>query len=116
MTSAPLALVTVRLKAARIPGPPVLKTPEDVTIGKPHPECDKLAARKLGVNVKESLVFEDAGAGILAARAAGARVIVVSETHIHPIEPTCTTIPAYEDLVAHADSEGFIRVRVTTDP
>jgi sugar-phosphatase len=65
---------------------------------------------EVGVNVKEYLVFEDAAAGILAARAAGARVMVVSETHIHPIEPACTTIQAYDDLVAHVDGEGFIRV------
>jgi sugar-phosphatase len=110
VTSAPLALATVRLKAARIPRPPVLVTSEDVALGKPHPQCYELAARKLGVNVRECLVFEDAPAGVLAARAAGARVIVVSETHIHPIEPACTTIQAYDDLVAHVDGEGFIRV------
>jgi sugar-phosphatase len=110
VTSAPLALATVRLKAARIPRPPVLVTSEDVALGKPHPQCYELAAGKLGVNVKECLVFEDAAAGGLAARAAGARVIVVSETHIHPIEPACTTIQAYDDLVAHVDGEGFIRV------
>ena len=28
---------------------------------------------------------------------------------IHPIEPAYTTIPAYEDLIAHMDDEGFIR-------
>jgi sugar-phosphatase len=60
--------------------------------------------------VKECLVFEDAAVGILAAKAAGARVIVVAETHIHTIEPACTTIPAYEDLIAHVDDDGFIRV------
>ena len=93
-----------------LPLPPVLVTSEDVTTGKPDPECYELAAQKLGVNVKECLVFEDAAVGILAAQAVGARVIVVAETHIHPIEPAYTTIPAYEDLIAHVDDEGFIRV------
>jgi sugar-phosphatase len=69
------------MNATHIPRPPVLITSEDVTIGNPHPQCYELAARKLGVKVKECPVF-DAAAGILAARSAGARVIVVSETHI----------------------------------
>jgi sugar-phosphatase len=105
----PLALSTVRLKAARIPHLQLLMTFEDVISGKPHPQRYELAPRKFGVNVKECLVFDEAAAGILASRATGARVIVVSETHIHPIEPACTTIPAYERLVAHVD-KSFIRV------
>ena len=43
------------------------------------------------MNVEERFVFEDAAGGVLATRIAGARVIVVSETHIPPIEPVCTT-------------------------
>jgi sugar-phosphatase len=76
-----LRRAAVRMNAARIPRRPVLVTSEDVTIGKPHPQCYELAARKLDVKVKECPVFA-AAAGILAARAAGARVIVVSEIHI----------------------------------
>jgi len=110
VTSAPLALATARLKAAGLPLPSVLVTSEDVTNGKPDPECYLLAARKLGVNARECLVFEDAAVGILAAQAAGARVIVVAETHLHPVEPAYTTIPAYEHLVADVDDEGFICV------
>jgi sugar-phosphatase len=111
VTSAPLELAKARLKAAGLPLPPVLVTSEDVTIGKPDPECYELAAQRLGVNVNECLVFEDAAVGVLAAQAAGARVIVISANQIHPIEPGCTTIPTYNDLIARVDDEGFIGVR-----
>ncbi len=110
VTSAPRALATARMNAAGLPPPPVLVTSEDVTIGKPDPQCYELAARKLGADVKECLVFEDATVGILAAQAAGARVIVVSETHVEPLALDCTTIPSYKGLHAQADGEGFLRV------
>jgi hypothetical protein len=99
-----------RLKAARIPRPPVSVTCEDVTIGNPHPQCHELAARKLGVNVKECRAVEAAAAGILAARAAGARVIAISETHIHPFETTWITIPAYEGWSHTQTPMVYIRV------
>ena len=56
-------------------------TSQDMTVRYPHPQCHELTTRKLGVNVEERLVFETAAGGILTARAAGARVIVISETH-----------------------------------
>jgi beta-phosphoglucomutase-like phosphatase (HAD superfamily) len=65
------------LQAAHIPCPAVLVPSEAVTIGKPHPERHELAARQLGVNVKERVLFQDAAAGILAARAVHARVMRV---------------------------------------
>ncbi|MBI3526989.1 MAG: HAD-IA family hydrolase [Betaproteobacteria bacterium] len=110
VTSAPLALAKARLKAAGLPLPKVLVTSEDVTTGKPDPEGYELAAKKLGVNAKECLIFEDSAVGILAAQAAGAQVLVIAEAHIHRIEIAGTTIPAYEDLIAHLDDEGFIHV------
>jgi sugar-phosphatase len=97
--SACLAVTAVRPQSARNPRLPLMTL--DVIIGKPHPQCYELAARKFGVNVKECLVFDEAAAGILADRAADVRVIVVVETHFHPIELGCTTIPAYEGQVAH---------------
>jgi carboxymethylenebutenolidase len=48
-----------------------------VTIGKPHPQRREIATRKLDVNVKERLGFEDAAGDVLAARAADARLIVL---------------------------------------
>lgn len=110
VTSVPVALAKARMKAAGLPLPLVLVTSEDVTRGKPDPQCYELAAQKLGVNANECLVFEDATVGIVAAQAAGARVVVVTEVHTQPIDPACTTIPAYEGLSAHIDNDGFMRI------
>jgi HAD superfamily hydrolase (TIGR01509 family) len=50
---------------------------EDYTRGKPDPEPYLMAIRRLGVRAEGCLVIEDATPGILAARAAGTRVIAV---------------------------------------
>lgn len=81
VTSAPRALALKRLTVAGLPIPDVLITAEDVNRGKPAPDCYVLAADKLGVAPANCVVFEDAAAGIAAAEAAGASVVVVKATH-----------------------------------
>ena len=49
-------------------------TLDDVTRGKPAPDCFLLAERQLGVEPAQCLVWEDAPAGIAAAEAGGAKV------------------------------------------
>ena len=71
VTSADVPLAKARLGAAGI-DPPLLITVEDVTVGKPDPECFVLAARQLGVDAHRCLVVEDSVPGLAAARAAGA--------------------------------------------
>ena len=61
--------------------PDVLVTSDDVEHGKPAPDPYLLAALRLGVDPARSLVFEDAPAGIAAARAAGMPVWAVTTTH-----------------------------------
>ncbi len=51
---------------------------DDVERGKPDPEIDLLAARKLGVPPEEFLVIEDSPAGVKAALAAGMAVVAVA--------------------------------------
>jgi beta-phosphoglucomutase len=51
---------------------------EDVTHGKPHPECYQLVLQKLRAAPESSIIFEDSEIGIEAARAAGAHVIKVA--------------------------------------
>ena len=51
---------------------------ESVRVGKPDPEGFLLAARALGVDPAESVVFEDSEAGLLAARAAGMRSMFIT--------------------------------------
>jgi mannitol-1-/sugar-/sorbitol-6-phosphatase len=110
VTSAPRALARRRLEAAGIPFPAVLITSEDVASGKPNPEGYMLAARELGVEAADCLVFEDAAVGILAGEAAGADVIVVTSTHVHPIVTAHATIESYESLLASADEDGFMHL------
>ncbi len=56
-------------------------TSEDVAHGKPHPDVFLQAAEKIGRPPRHCVVFEDAWAGIEAARAAGAKVVGVATTH-----------------------------------
>jgi sugar-phosphatase len=98
VTSSPLDLAKRRLAAAGIQVPDCLVTAEDVTAGKPSPDCYLRAARELGVSAADCLVFEDAVPGIIAGDAAGADVLVITATHAYPIETAHTTIPNYETL------------------
>ena len=65
-------------------------TSEDVKRGKPDPEVFLTAAKKIGVEPAQGIVFEDALVGIEAAHAAGMRVVAVTTT-----EP--------KEKLAHAD-------------
>ncbi len=56
-------------------------TAEDVTHGKPHPEIYLQAAKRLGVEPAEMLVFEDSEAGTQSAAAAGSFVVSVPHDH-----------------------------------
>jgi HAD superfamily hydrolase (TIGR01509 family) len=80
-TSATEQLARARLAAAGLPVPDVLVTSDQVERGKPAPDPYLLAARRLGVDPGRCLVFEDAPAGVAAARAAGMTVWAVTITH-----------------------------------
>src|SRR5450631_3313447 len=58
-------------------------TAEDVKRGKPDPEVFLTAARRIGVEPADAVVFEDALVGIAAAHAAGMRVVAVATTEPH---------------------------------
>lgn len=98
VTSAPRNLALRRIEAAGLPMPPLLVTADDVVNGKPAPDCFLLAAEKLGAAPQDCLVWEDAPAGIAAARAAGMACIVIGATHVHPIETDNPVIPGYDAL------------------
>ncbi|MEO6918427.1 MAG: HAD-IA family hydrolase [Collimonas sp.] len=108
VTSAPKALAIERMKAAGIPVPDVMVTAEDVSAGKPNPDCYLLAASKLGVGVSDCLIFEDAPVGIAAGEAAGATVVVVTSTHAHPMATRHASIKNYETMSANVDEDGCI--------
>lgn len=98
VTSAPRELAKVRLMAAGLPLPAVLVTAEDVERGKPAPDCFLLAAQRLGHPIEDCLVFEDAPAGIAAAEAAGASIVVITATHSHPLETPHPGVSSYGPL------------------
>jgi sugar-phosphatase len=107
VTSAPRALAMRRLEATGLPLPQVVITSEDVDRGKPAPDCFLLAAKRLGVPIGDCLVFEDAPAGVAAAEAAGASVVVVTATHTQPLATPHRTVKGYDGLVAAPEAGGL---------
>jgi beta-phosphoglucomutase len=71
---------------------------DDVTRGKPDPECYVTAARRLGVAPSRLLVFEDTDVGVVAAKAAGARVVGLTRTL------GATRMAAADELVERIDA------------
>jgi sugar-phosphatase len=91
-TSCTRRLAEVRLRAARLPIPQCMVTSTDVIRGKPDPEPFLKAAAKLGFRASDCVVCEDAPAGVLSGKAAGARVVALR-----------TTFPETELCAAGAD-------------
>ena len=110
VTSATRELAGRRLKAAGIAPPPTFITAENVTRGKPAPDCFLLAAERLGVRPADCLVFEDAPAGISAAEAAGADVMVITATHGEHFETAHATTGNYVDIVISRRDGGLLTV------
>ncbi|MFC8243261.1 HAD family hydrolase [Streptomyces chartreusis] len=80
VTSATRRLAEARLDTVGIL-PKTLITADDITRGKPDPEPYLLAARELGVDPADCVVFEDAPAGLAAGRAAGMTTVALTTTH-----------------------------------
>src|SRR5262249_10823849 len=59
---------------------------EDTTRGKPDPQVFLVAAQKLGAPPVRCVVFEDAVAGVAAARAGGMKCVAVRFVGHHPEE------------------------------
>ncbi|HEF4762962.1 TPA: HAD-IA family hydrolase [Pseudomonas putida] len=110
VTSAPRTLALRRMAAAGIPEPDVMITAEDVSVGKPDPAGYRMAARRLGVEISECLVFEDATVGILAAEAAGADLVIVTATHEQPMETRYGTLESYDLVAVSEDADSWIRL------
>ena len=76
VTSGLRALAERRLAAAGIARPDAYVAAEDVANGKPDPEPYRRGAELLGLDPAHCVVFEDAPAGIAAARAAGVPFVI----------------------------------------
>jgi sugar-phosphatase len=110
-TSAPRALAQRRLAAAELPIPSLMITAEDVVSGKPSPDCYLLAAARLGIAGADCLVFEDAVAGISAAEAADASVVVITATHRHTLMTRHPSVRDFERIAATTDLDGLLRLK-----
>jgi len=110
VTSATQSMARDRIRAAGLPIPDVLVSADMVAHGKPHPECFLRAAQLLGVAPGACLAFEDAPAGIEAAKAAGMAVIGV-ETHYPGAElGTQEAIRDFRSVTGESGADGGIRV------
>ena len=76
VTGANPELARARLSAAGIEAPKSLVTAYDAKRGKPDPEPYLLGAEKIEIPITECAVFEDAPAGLLAGKSAGAALLV----------------------------------------
>jgi len=112
VTSAPRELALRRMAAAGIPEPEVLVTAQDVSAGKPDPAGYLLAAQRLGFDVTDCLIFEDASVGIQAAEASGADLVVITSTHPHPIQTPHATLASYDSVSVETDPDGRIRLNL----
>jgi HAD superfamily hydrolase (TIGR01509 family) len=75
---------------------PVIVRGDEVARGKPAPDVFIEAARRLGVDPVDCLVFEDAPMGIEAAQAAGMRVVALTTSfqasHFEQLKPPPTRV------------------------
>ncbi len=67
---------------------------DDVVISKPHPETYLKAAKLLGVQPNECIVFEDAPKGVEAAQNAGMKAVVLTTMH------SADEFSAYSNIIA----------------
>lgn len=110
VTSATRDLALRRLAAAGLPLPAVIVTAKDVERGKPAPDGFLLAAKRLGFPISDCLVFEDAPAGIAAAEAAGASLIVITAAHPQSTPTLHVGVRSYETLVAEPTATGSLQL------
>lgn len=84
-SSAPRANVELILELTGVAGYVTqVSAAEDTTRGKPDPQVFLVAAQRLGVEPGRCVVFEDAVAGVEAAKAGGMRCVAVSFVGHHP--------------------------------
>jgi sugar-phosphatase len=110
VTSANVALSTARMAAAGLAMPDVRITAESVGASKPDPEGFLKGAAELGVAPADCVVFEDSGAGITAARAAGMRVVGVGpRAAFHRPDALVTDLT---EIAVETVAGGSVRLRV----
>src|SRR5207253_3106028 len=109
VTSCGRALAELRLTSVGLPIPRIVVTSEDVSQGKPAPDGYRLGAKRLGLDPTACIVFEDAPAGIAAARGAGTRVIALTTMLAAPgLVGADATIPDFTAIHVRRDHGAFV--------
>ena len=123
VTSAPIALMRVRMEEAGVPIPPVVVSAGDVERGKPDPDPYLKAAELLGVPTSSCLVLEDAPSGYTSARRAGAQILLVGDgvpeagSHVPRIaDVTGITFTIHERRAGHFAGGDIARGRARVVP
>ncbi|CAO3402963.1 HAD-IA family hydrolase [Azospirillum palustre] len=112
VTSAPHDMARKRIAQAGLPLPDLLIGADNVTQGKPHPEGYRTAAETLGFDPRDTVVFEDAPAGLAAGNAAGAWVIGLTTTlAAHELDGNLS-LPDLTALRVRVDEDGLEIVAV----
>ena len=113
VTSGTRALATMRLRIAGLPEPPHLVSAEDVKRGKPNPEPYFKGARAVQAEPSTCLVFEDAPHGVLAAKAAGMRVIGIPGTFdASELQEADALVRGLADVRAHMNGDRHLAIEV----
>lgn len=83
---------------------------DDTTRGKPDPQVFLLAAQRIGVPPENCAVFEDAFAGLEAARAGGMKAIGVATTHpAEKLRPHADRVVSRLDEVTVAELRDLVK-------
>ena len=109
VTSALRGAASIRLESVGFPAPRVLVGADDVERGKPDPEGFVRAAKQLGVDASQCVIFEDSPAGLEAAIAAGARAVVVGELEA-PVTVGLPRLLTWRGISASQTADGRIRL------
>lgn len=111
VTSATEQLAAIRIKAVDLWREVPLVGAEHVKQGKPSPEGYLAAAQMLEVDPRDCLVFEDAPAGLEAARRAGMTAIGVVSTHDAADLDADHLIRDYRSFEVLRDRDGMLEIR-----
>jgi sugar-phosphatase len=112
VTSADAALAAARMSAAGVRMPVKRVTAENVSASKPDPEGFLKGAVELGFPPADCVAFEDSGAGIAAALAAGMPVVGVGP-RAAAYGPTAL-VPDLSAVRVERGEEGGVRLHFTT--
>ena len=106
VTAANQFILEKRFKIVGLKHPEICITAALLKKGKPDPEGYLLGAKRLGFDPKDCIVFEDAPAGLLAAKRAGMRSIAIT-THYSAEQLKQELGSDYEPVLVIADYQGF---------